>query len=165
MSSVDSHLLLRRELLIMSISRRRFAQTAGLAIAGTSLTVSPVKLFAQSLGSATGLSAEAGADVLINMTSEAFLPYVGTIFQPVNGTQRISLQLTEITTNPFKENRLRGVTGESFSLVFRSLDRKALPPGIHTFEHPSLGTFSLFISPIGRSGSRFQAVINHLSLN
>lgn len=149
----------------MSISRRRFAQTAGLAIAGTSLAVSPVKLFAQSLGSATGLSAEAGADILMNMTSEAFLPYVGTIFQPANGAQRISLQLIEILTKAFEENRLLGVTGESFSLVFRTLGKKALPQGIHTFEHPSLGTFSLFISPVGRSGSRFQAVINHLSLN
>lgn len=149
----------------MSISRRRFAQTAGLAMIASGLAGSPGSLFAQTLepGGLFSLSSNVYADPVLGFTSETFLPYINTIFQPAgSGNRRIPLQLTEVLTHSHKENQRREISGESFSLLFRAVGGKALPQSTHTFEHASLGTFSLFISPAGCGGNEYVAVINHL---
>jgi len=151
----------------MTITRRRFAQTAGLALIATGLAGSAGKLTAQSLGSGSlfSLSAGAYADPLASFTRQTFLPFVGTIFQPVSDeNKRILLRLTEVPAHVSKYDQPRGIGGESFSLIFRGVGRNVLPAKTHIFEHASLGTFSLFISPVGRSAKKYQAVINHLSL-
>jgi Domain of unknown function (DUF6916) len=53
----------------------------------------------------------------------------------------------------------------SFSLIFHGPDTHFLPQQIHTFQHETLGWFSLFIVPIGEAQGIFeyQAVFNRLA--
>ncbi len=59
----------------------------------------------------------------------------------------------------------RQVTGEAFSLLF-SAESGSVPAGTHTFRHPAMGWFQLFVSPVGqgRKGQRYEAVVNHHAL-
>lgn len=148
----------------MVISRRKFAKTAGLTIIGAGLASSAGKVFSQSAGAGRLLSAQSLADPLMSFDSATFLPYIDTIFQPIkNGYRTPSLRLTEVFLRPPAKKESTGVRGESFSLLFRSAGRNTLPPGTYTFEHASLGTFSLFIAPFEREPKVFEAVINHRS--
>jgi len=53
---------------------------------------------------------------------------------------------------------------ESFSLLFHGPQSQPLPQGTHSFEHPQLGTFELFIVPVAAESGRlhYQAVFNRL---
>ena len=141
----------------MAISRRKFAQKAGLIIVGAGFAGSAGKIFSQSLSPGNF------ADPVMDLKSEAFLPYIGTLFSTVrNGHLRNSLQLTEIILHQDPKEKPAEINGESFSLLFRNISGKKLPEEIHTFEHPWLGTFSLFIAPVERAKTTYEAVINHL---
>lgn len=147
--------------LTMVISRRKFAQTAGLTIIGAGLAGSAGKVFSQSLSAGFPISAESFADPLMGFDSATFQPYIGTIFQPVqNGILKPSLRLTEVFVHQ-SAKQPSDIKGESFSLLFRAVGRNTLPPETHTFEHASLGTFSLFIIPFERQPKLYEAVINH----
>jgi hypothetical protein len=52
--------------------------------------------------------------------------------------------------------------GEAFSIVFRLPLTPMLPQGTYTFQHEEIGTFPLFIVPIGRSaeGLQYEAIFN-----
>ncbi len=148
----------------MALSRRKFTQVAGAAMVGIGLAGSASKTFSQSLrsGGLFSITGEAASDMLMSFNSETFAPYVGTIFR--SGQSGYSLRLAEVVEHKLQKDKRFGMGGESFSLFFRSVGQKNVPQDIHTFEHPSLGTFSLFIAPVGRGGKTYEAVINHSSL-
>ncbi len=52
--------------------------------------------------------------------------------------------------------------GRPFSIVFRGPGDILLPQAIYRVEHDQIGTFDLFIVPIGRdtAGLRYEAVFN-----
>jgi Domain of unknown function (DUF6916) len=54
---------------------------------------------------------------------------------------------------------------DSFSLLFRGNRRAAVDAGIYRLEHPSLGRFELFLSPVSRGvkGLDLEAVINRIA--
>jgi hypothetical protein len=149
----------------MAISRRKFAQKAGLAIVGAGLAGSAAGAFSRSPkpGSLFGISARPLADPLTTLRSDLFLPYIGTIFHTgrIHGPGN-SLQLTDVILHRRSMEKSSETGGESFSLLFRSIGRKRSPGEIHIFRHPSLGTFSLFIAPVERAKKTYEAVINHL---
>jgi Domain of unknown function (DUF6916) len=62
------------------------------------------------------------------------------------------------------EARKLGGPGESFSLLFRGDKRASIADGTYRLEHPSLGAFELFVSPVGRGvkGQDLEAVINRI---
>ena len=55
--------------------------------------------------------------------------------------------------------------GDSFSLLFRGRVRSGIVSGTYRLEHPSLGEFELFLSPVGRGvkGIDLEAVINRIA--
>ena len=63
------------------------------------------------------------------------------------------------------EARRRKGVGDSFSLLFRSRTRPGIDGGIYRLEHRSLGTFELFVSPVGRGvkGLDLEAVVNRIT--
>jgi hypothetical protein len=67
------------------------------------------------------------------------------------GGRRVALQLVSATG---REN--------AFVLRFSGPAAMPLVSGIHTLRHPELGTFSLFLSPVGapRRGARYEAIID-----
>jgi uncharacterized protein DUF6916 len=58
-----------------------------------------------------------------------------------------------------------GSEPESFSLVFTGPADRLLPQQIYPFEHDQIGSFDLFIVPIGKDvkGFRYEAVFNRVS--
>jgi hypothetical protein len=146
----------------MTISRRRFAQTAGIAVAAISLSGSAPEIFSQTTRSngLYPLSAAAYGEHLLSLNCSAFQGLIGTIFRSEMGNREIlSLRLMEVKISP-PVNKVIG-NGEEFSLLFRSIGRKRIPEGLHTFDHPTLGNFSLFVAPVERARMNLEAVINH----
>jgi hypothetical protein len=86
-----------------------------------------------------------------------YVPLVGSTFaihRP--GALPLSVRLTSAT-------RLPGV-GESFSLIFRGHGNAKLAQQVYNLEHPRLGSFPLFLVPVGPAfkGQDFQAVVNRI---
>ena len=55
--------------------------------------------------------------------------------------------------------------GDSFSLLFRTGRTQDVESRIYRLEHPALGSFELFLSPVGRGvkGLDLEAVINRIA--
>jgi hypothetical protein len=53
---------------------------------------------------------------------------------------------------------------ESFSLLFHGAQSQPLGQGTHSFEHPQVGAFALFIVPVAAESGRlhYQAVFSRL---
>jgi hypothetical protein len=146
----------------MTISRRRFAQTAGIAVAAISLSGSAPEIFSQTIrpNGLYPLSASAYGERLLSLNSNAFQGLIGTIFRSkVEGSEVNSLRLVEVKISS-RLNKAIG-NGEEFSLLFRGVGRKNIAEGLHTFDHPTLGNFSLFVAPVERGRINLEAVINH----
>lgn len=148
----------------MSISRRQFTQTAGLAIVGAGCAVSASKAFSQSVKGGGLLSAQTISDPLLYLSKEVFEPFIGTVFKSVQAETGAAMRLVEVIDLTNVKGQHSKATGECFTLIFRQIGRDAIKTDIHRFEHSSLGDFAIMISPVGRSGKTYQAVINHLSL-
>lgn len=145
----------------MAITRRRFAQVAGASVVGFGLLGRAANVFSQSLGFGDlfPLTGEAAADILMTFKSETFAPYIGTIFRSDQSGH--SFRLAQVIDHELTKEKSSAAPVESFSLFFRSVSLKSVPQETHTFEHPSLGTFSLFIAPVDRARATYEAVINH----
>ena len=78
-----------------------------------------------------------------------FQPHLGTTFavHSSDGT-RMSLVLARVTEQPVTNNV------EQFSLGFHARPGAAELHGTHTFQHPTLGTFDLFVGPVGAGTER-----------
>jgi len=103
--------------------------------------------------------AVAQSDPLSNYTKSSFKSYLNSIFQLQTVYGVVEVTLLEV-------NDVRGSRGgESFSLLFRGGSRQ-LKQNTYRVEHPSLGTFALFLVPTGsdRNGAQgYLATINRLS--
>jgi hypothetical protein len=119
---------------------------AGRALGGTA----GVGVAASALGKPRG-----GAAYL---RRESFLPLVGTDF----GVHRPRARALRVKL--IEARQLRG-PGESFSLLFHARKRGGLDEGTYRLEHPSLGSFELFVSPVGRGvkGQDLEAIINRIA--
>ena len=95
---------------------------------------------------------------MIYPTHAAFFAQRGTAFEvSLATTGAVSLELG--TVSP-----LAAANTSSFSLVFLGDATPGLQQGIHTFSHPALGRFDLFIVPLGPSRAdarmQYEAVFN-----
>src|ERR1700722_4151413 len=81
----------------------------------------------------------------------------------VSPSEEIELELVETAPGHVTESQGRGgARFESFSLVFHGPGDRLLPQKMHPFEHSGLGSFELFIVPIGQGPGHFkyQAIFN-----
>jgi hypothetical protein len=96
--------------------------------------------------------------VLETFTCETFAPHVGETFRlHVDGPEAVDVVLTDATELPMAHAR----PGRApFSLVFRGPPTIVYPPRIYQLERPGLGSFELFLVPIGADadGVRYEAV-------
>jgi cystathionine beta-lyase family protein involved in aluminum resistance len=86
-----------------------------------------------------------------------YQPLVGSTFRVhVPGAKTLRVKLVEARA-------LRG-PGDAFSLLFRGR-RSDVEGGLYRIEHPALGAFELFVSPVGRGvkGLDLEAVINRIA--
>ncbi len=105
---------------------------------------------------ASGIRRPSGGPAYLHR--ETYIPLVGTNFgvqRPGAGTLRVKLI----------QARQLPRAGDAFSLLFRGRARAGVASGTYRFEHPSLGEFDLFVSPVGRGvkGLDLEAVINRIA--
>jgi hypothetical protein len=87
-----------------------------------------------------------------------YTPLVGSAFV-IHRSAAPSLKVKLVSAT-----RLPTEVGESFSLMFRGHGNAKLGQETYTIEHPRVGTFPLFLVPVGpgRNGQSFEAVINRI---
>ncbi len=95
------------------------------------------------------------------LKSSDFTPHLHGIFRvPLNGIERIELELTQVTDG----GREHGPdAGTSFSLIFRGPpSREYLAQQIHHLEHEKMGALDLFLVPIGfeEGCMQYEAIFN-----
>jgi hypothetical protein len=155
----------------MPLTRREFMRAGMMSAISAGFILNSARIgFAQTTTTAArDIPLEARKDPVFSFQPDTFKPYVGGYFEAPNARgEMIALQLVSLETFKPSRTALRltkkmGDT-ESFSLLFKA--DAELPPftSIHKIKHPSLGEFSLFLSPKkGENGELFyEAVINHI---
>lgn len=145
-----------------SISRRDFFKRAGAGLMAVSLgALVPNGLVA------FGDSANAPRDM---WTQAAFGARVGQNFAANLGSvgkQVLKLAQVSAGTSKVQQGPNRTVpakAGESFALVFHGKKAAVARQGTYAFNHPQIGTFSLFIVPGGtdQTGQNYVAVVNRV---
>ena len=92
-----------------------------------------------------------------NSTIETFSPHLNSRFQMRYGDSQIAeLELISVTDVGSTPRQIQ------FSLVFLAPESAPLWQGIYTLDHDKLGTFSLFLVPIGKDkqGVEYEAIFN-----
>lgn len=101
--------------------------------------------------------------MLETFTQATFIPYLGSRFAlNLAALPGASLELLTVTSwqpqaaDTVEARRQR----TSFAVMFRGPMSPILPQRIYTLTHPHLGTFDLFLVPIGpdQQGMRYEAV-------
>ncbi len=89
---------------------------------------------------------------------ETYVPLVGDVFHVGrSGESPLEVRLVEA-------RRLPGA-GDTFSLLFRGNDGADIESGLHRIAHRSLGSFDLFLGPVGRpaTGQELEALVNRIT--
>jgi len=130
----------RRELLI-----------AGAGLAGTALVAGVVGFGVFASGS--GPFARA-----------SWVPLVGSQFQVGRQSLRL-VAVRDLGSLRYGDRRLAGK--EHFALDFTGAPDAPLASSLHTMEHPQLGRFQMFLSPVDRPGSvlTYEAIVNRFDIN
>lgn len=152
---------------LMEISRRSFFKKASLTAlsAGLLLQLEPFALAQTDSGGHFPIPPEAQGDLLSQLNRASFESCLNSqfYFQP---TESAGAYLRLTRTNDTRPAILRGTnsTQECFSLTFRGSARELLTADTHLVSHPSLGSFMLMITIIGRNGRSitYEAIINRL---
>ncbi len=98
----------------------------------------------------------------VSLTEENFARHVHTKFRVrVNAPRPVELELVEVQGWMNQSWEQTGM--ERFSVFFAGPPDLLLPQHIYTLEHEQMGTFDIFLVPVGRdaSGLRYEAVFNY----
>src|SRR3989442_9251442 len=94
-----------------------------------------------------------------DLTHEEFSKHLHTKFRVrLSETEAIEAELTEVSEHMVSPRQ------ERFSIIFHTSNETFLGQGMRTFEHEQMGSFDLFIVPLGRDeqGTPYEAVFNRL---
>jgi len=144
----------------MSTSRRKFLKAGMLTAAFAAV---PLKnAFAQSWKDRDGnpVPPAATSDRIAHSTKATFEQYFNSVFQLRTGFSVVAVTLLKVDDLPAAKG------GECFSLLFRGGGGPALRQNTYSIDHPALGTFMLFLVPVGADSNGAQgylATINRLS--
>jgi hypothetical protein len=104
--------------------------------------------------------------MLDQLTVRDFIEHVNTTFPVVLGPgEVIDLELIEAKTiGDGPRLGSPGIRQQPFSLTFRGPRDRMLPQCIHPVEHPTLGSLTIFLVPLGPEGDptglHYQAIFN-----
>jgi hypothetical protein len=101
------------------------------------------------------------------LTHSAFTRTVGTSFRvSVTQGRTATLRLLSVRTLAAPGGRWKGpiLTGEGFAPLFSGSLSEGFGQGTYTVGHPSLGSFAMFLVPVGPAGAdqRYEAVFNRM---
>lgn len=130
----------------MSISRRKFMRAGTLVALAAAL---PVSMFGQNRKDRDGNPDDRGVpnDPLAFYSSAAFASYLNSIFQVSTGYSVVEVALTRVKELP-TGGTAAPAGGECFSLLFVG-GSKGFEQGTYKIDHPSLGSFQMFLVPGG----------------
>lgn len=132
-------------------NRRIFLRLGSSAIAGGLLIAGRTKVLGHTSES-TGL-----------FKRETFGPLLNTNFAIVGEKfPTINLRLVEIVGDKNRKKLPSQKAVERFSLIFEAPENAVLEDRIYKMSHPELGKVSIFISTVGRSNKRYQAVFSRI---
>ena len=104
-----------------------------------------------------------------NFTYARFAGHLGDVFRVHAGpADVVALELVQATDLGSRSDMAGGEgapgQGERFSLLFQGPHDRLLPQGTYPFEHDQIGSFPLFIVPVGaaQGGPQYEAVFNRL---
>jgi hypothetical protein len=105
--------------------------------------------------------------VAAELTQGAFAPLVGTNFRVSAAHGRMAtLRLISVRTLAAPDGRWTGPipTGEGFAPLFSGSVSEGFGQGTYTVDHRSLGSFAMFLVPVGPAGpdQRYEAVFNRM---
>lgn len=140
----------------MSISRRKFLRAGSMVALAAAI---PVSVLGQSWKDKDSNPVDQGAqpDPLAHYNEAAFNSYLNSIFQVYTGRSIEEVQLVRVKSLP-GGGPAAPAGGESFSLLFVG-GSKAFEQGTYRIDHPSLGTFRLFLVPSGADAVGAQSYI------
>jgi hypothetical protein len=150
----------------MSFSRRKFLRAGALVAAAASF---PIKnLVARTRPPSELLLDRTALDKRLSLSRETFVRYLNTRFSFSHPeTSSATLRLIEVTDlTPLEGKRSAAATGkECFAAIFSGPENVSLPQETYVVSHDSLGTFEMFVVPIGtkRGGRLLEAVFNRLN--
>src|SRR4051812_21609050 len=103
--------------------------------------------------------------MLEQFTLEMFRPHVGEVFRvQVPGTDPVTMTLETVSEIPVAGWRPDDAAEHRtpFSLLFQGPPNVVLPQATYGFELEALGTFEMFIVPVGRTaeGVSYEAVFS-----
>jgi uncharacterized protein DUF6916 len=149
----------------MKLTRRNFIWASS-AAASLTLFSGAGKIFGQVRRAPvlTQMPAESMADPLSFLSSKYFEPLIGSVMSGQSGKSRtVSFLLADVRDLALESNEARGYVGESFSLLLTAPVGSSPKGGIYMFRHPTIGVFSLLISPVGIFGRNFEAIVNRIN--
>jgi hypothetical protein len=144
----------------MATTRRNFLKTGTLGLICAGLPAALAKVVVGN-PEVVGEFSEGNATSLFSFTQAAFKPHLNTTFKIKTGSAAVNLRLSKITDLKAISKIPARIAGkESFSLMFSgSRGAPRLTQNTYILEHAELGTFSLFLVPIGESTNRHHEAI------
>jgi hypothetical protein len=137
-------------------SRRKFLKQGTLGALAAGLTLG--------LGEkVSGRTAGAASNGLLGLNRAAFASQLHTTFVVKNGTEKVALELIEVT-NLGSKTTTSGQR-EAFALVLRGSDNTPLEQDTYSIEHEKLGVFSFLTVPVGlcnKKSRHYEININRL---
>ena len=147
-----------RALRISEISRRDLIKGLFWSILGGSMTVSGIFMTSKNT---IAYPMDRGDIPMSDFNSKMFTRLVGESFN-IQQEQRgkLSAELIEVTDHNKDDN----VKLEGFSILFRAPLDQPLEQNTYNFHHNRIGTFPLFIVPVGidEKGRLYEAIFNRL---
>ncbi len=150
----------------MLISRRTFMRAGTLAALFAGVPLATVNVLGQKIHkSPDDNPVDQAAQIygaLSNYTKATFVSYINSVFVFRAPGIRKDIEVTLSQVSDMKA----APGGECFSLLFRGGGGPALRQNTYTVEHAALGTFKLFLVPVGTDDNGAQgylATINRLS--
>ena len=146
----------------MNLSRRDILRGAAatLLTGGTAMVVGP------GLRAPGGGGAPAPVTGVDELSRMAFSGAVGSDFQVrVGALQTSTVRLASLTDLVLPVGAPAPAPGkEGFSMLFTGASKHGFPQGTYTLDHPTLGSFALFLVPVGPAGqsTAYEAVVNRL---
>jgi hypothetical protein len=103
-----------------------------------------------------GTNPETQNDPLVNYTKATFLSYLNSVFELHTTAGIVGVTLLRV------DDMAASKGGECFALLFRGGSRE-LRQDSYTLVHPSLGTFQLFLVPVGADDNGAQGYLATIS--
>lgn len=101
---------------------------------------------------------------LQELTVQTFVGHIGSAFRiAIEPAGVLAVELIDAESLSVRNRPTAGASMRApFNLLFRGPMSPVLPQRIYRFEHDSIGTFELFIVPIGPDaiGMRYEAIFN-----